>query len=800
MGSAFRFQTKITAVFAALLAGVLLVAFAVVYKVIFDSTFRQIEAQLNYSRAALDHQLAERMDSLREATQILARDFGFRKAVATGDVPTIASVSSNFSTRTEASRILVADPHGTLLADTHGNRGAHAAALDAAIRSADERGSADGLLSLDAMLYQFAVVPVQAPDTVGFLIVARPLDRDFLGKLQARLPGDIDISLVAAGSGIVSTLADAQRAQLPEVVAAQATPLALPFEAQLGGIDFVLAMQDIGGHDGVAQQTGAPVRAVLQYSLGVALAPYRPLYLTLLMVLAAGLAFGLLGAHGVSRSVTRPLHALVQAAFRIKAGQYDAPVHMPQRDEIGQLADAFNLMMQGIAEREEHIQRQAEYDALTGLPNRRYVDARLPAIAAACTADEQCFSALLVCIERYSEINGTLGHEVGDKLIQAIGRKLLAAVKSTDTVARIGSDRFAAIVLHTGPAEIPALAALVLQLFEEPFTVDGITIDVSAHLGAACYPEHSDDPLTLLRRADRAAYAASDTLTRYALYDPRSDASKKIRLSLMGELRYALANDGFMLHYQPQIDIVSQRLLRAEALIRWEHPDLGHLPPDQFIPLAERTGDIHRLTHWVLDQGIRQLAAWMRRGIDIGVSINLSAKDLLDRQLPHKLAALLAAHGVPARRLMLEITESALMRQPEHALGILQALRDMGVPISVDDFGTGYSSLAYLSRFPVSELKIDKSFVMNMDKNPQDLSIVHSVIDLGHRLALQVVSEGVEHTALLQRLRTLGCDIAQGYGIARPMTAADFEVWIGRNYPDLLDTKRPFLIADNQTP
>ncbi|HEY9197844.1 MAG TPA: EAL domain-containing protein [Gammaproteobacteria bacterium] len=796
MASAFSFQTKVTSLFAALLAGVLLIAFAVVYKVIVDSTFRQIEAQLNYSRNALEHQLAERMDSLREATQILSRDFGFRKAVATGDIPTIKSVSDNFSTRADGSRIMVADLAGKLLADTQNARAERTEALRGSIRNADEYGAADGMLSLDGIIYQFAIAPIQAPDPVGFLIVAKPLDSDFLRKLQYSLPGNIDISFLAASAGdtlplAVSTLTDVQRAALSPIVAA-AAPRAEPFQAALDGVEYVLAVQAVN-----ARHADAPVSAVLQYSLGVALAPYEPLYLTLFGILAGGLAFGLLGAHGVSRSVTRPLLALVQATVRIKSGQYDTPVRMPQRDEIGQLADAFNLMMQGIAEREEQIQHQAEYDALTGLPNRRYVDARLAGIAAACLDAQSGFSTLLVCIERYSEINSTLGHEVGDKLIHAIGRKLLGAVKSTDTVARIGSDTFAAIVLHTGPADIPGLAQRVLELFESPFKVDGITIDVSAHLGAACYPDHTDDPCTLLRRADRAAYAARDTLSRYALYDLRSDTSKQIRLSLMGELRDALANDGFLLHYQPQIDIGSQRLVRVEALIRWEHPDLGFLPPDQFVPLAERTGDIHRLTHWVLDQGIRQLAAWSRRGLDIGMSINLSAKDLLDRQLPHTLATLLETHGVAARRLMLEITESALMRQPEHALGILQSLRDMGVELSVDDFGTGYSSLAYLSRFPVSELKIDKSFVMNMDKNPQDLSIVHSVIDLGHRLSLQVVSEGVEHTALLHRLQALGCDLAQGYGIARPMAAADFEVWIGRNFPDQLNNKRPILIADN---
>ena len=795
MASAFRFQTKVTMVFAALLAGVLLIAFAVVYKVIVDSTFRQIEAQLNYSRDALEHKLAERMDSLREATQILARDFGFRKAVATGDIPTIKSVSDNFSTRTEGSRIMVAALNGVLLADTHNLGGVRGQALQDGIRSADETGAADGMMLLDGLVYQFAIEPVQAPDPVGFLIVAKALDGEFLRRLQAGLPGDIDISLlaqdgVAGNTAITSTLNEAPRAALTNLITAAKS--AAPFQARLDGIDYVLAAQDINaGHPGV------PVRAVLQYSLSVALAPYRPLYLTLFAILAGGLAIGLLGAHGLSRSVTRPLLTLAQATLRIKAGQYDTQVAIPQRDELGQLADAFNLMMQGIAEREEHIQHQAEYDALTGLPNRRYVEARLPAVAAACQAQRNGFSALLVCIERFSEINGTLGHDVGDKLIQAIGRKLSGAVKATDTVARIGSDTFAAVVLHTGPTEVPGLAERVLALFEAPFKVDGITIDVSAHLGAACFPEHTDDPGTLLRRADRAAYAASDTLARYALYDPRSDTSKQIRLSLMGELRDALANDGFLLHYQPQIDIASRRLIRVEALVRWEHPDLGFLPPDQFVPLAEKTGDIHRLTHWVLDQGIRQLAAWSRRGLDIGMSINLSAKDLLDRHLPQKLAGLLEAHGVPAQRLMLEITESALMHQPEHALGILESLRAMNVEISVDDFGTGYSSLAYLSRFPVSELKIDKSFVMNMDKNPQDLSIVHSVIDLGHRLSLQVVSEGVEDYALFEHLNRLGCDLAQGYGIARPMAAADFELWIERNHPALLENRRPFLVADN---
>ena len=796
MAADFSFQTKVTALFAALLAIVLLIAFAVMYKVILNSTFLQIQSQLSYSQDALEHQLSERMDSLREATQILSRDFGFRKAVATGDIPTIKSVSDNFRIRTEGARIMVADLKGKLLVDTH-NPVAHAdSAYQDSISTADELGLADGMLAMDGTIYQFAVVPIQAPDPVGFLIVAKPLDAEFIRKTQYSLPGAIDISFLAysnigQATQITSTLTDAQQLRLQDIAADPATREAGPFQAELGGIDYVLVVRDIK-----LQHPGSQMSAVLQYSLNVALAPYQPVYLTLFGIFAGGLIFGILGAHGVSRNVTRPLLALVQATLRIKAGKYDHPVAMRRRDEIGQLADAFDLMMNGIAEREEHIQHQAEYDALTGLPNRRYVDVRLPDIAAACADGQSGFAALLICIERYSEINSSLGHEIGDNLIRIIGRKLSAAVKDTDTVARIGSDTFAAIVLHTGAADVPILAERILNLFEAPFKVEGVTIDVSVHIGVACFPEHTEEPSNLLRRADRAAYAASDALLRYALYDPRSDTSNKIRLSLMGELRDALANDGFMLHFQPQIDIGSGQLIRVETLIRWQHPDLGYLAPDQFIPLAERTGDIHRLTRWVLEQGIRQLAAWSRRGLTIGMSINLSAKDLLDRSLPLEIAALLKTHVVAADKLVLEITESALMQRPEHALSVLQSFRNMGIDLSVDDFGTGYSSLAYLSRFPVSELKIDKSFVMNMDKNPQDLAIVQSVIDLGHRLSLHVVSEGVEELALLEQLKALGCDLAQGYGIARPMSAADLEAWVDRHCPDLINN-RPVLIADN---
>jgi EAL domain-containing protein (putative c-di-GMP-specific phosphodiesterase class I) len=322
------------------------------------------------------------------------------------------------------------------------------------------------------------------------------------------------------------------------------------------------------------------------------------------------------------------------------------------------------------------------------------------------------------------------------------------------------------------------VARLILETFETQFTVEGQAFDVDLSIGIAAYPDHGASPTELLRQADVAMYVAKRSHSGYAVYDAAQDHHDSYRIGLMSELRHALAGDELALYYQPLVDMAQGDLIGAEALLRWQHPEHGLIPPDKFIPLAEHTGVIGPLTEWVLERALQQCQAWRQSGLSLGVQVNLSMRVLHDLHVPVTVADLLQRYGIAPEWLTLEITESALMVDPGRALEVLTRLSALGVRIAIDDFGTGYSSLGYLKRLPVDEVKIDKSFVLGMDQDAKDATIVRSVIALAHAMGLAVVAEGIETGEALTLLRSLSCDVAQGYYLSRPLPGAEFERWV----------------------
>jgi predicted signal transduction protein with EAL and GGDEF domain len=327
-------------------------------------------------------------------------------------------------------------------------------------------------------------------------------------------------------------------------------------------------------------------------------------------------------------------------------------------------------------------------------------------------------------------------------------------------------------------AEAVAAARGLLQALHEPIAIHGHELSADVSIGIAVAPEHGDDPATLLRRADIAMYLAKQARKGCAVYAPGHDRHSVEGLRLSLDLRRAIVDGELVLHYQPKLDLGAGRVRAVEALVRWQHPTLGLVPPDRFIGLAEQTGLIRDLTSWVLRTAVAQCAAWRASGVEVGVAVNLSARCLLDEGLPQEVAAVLAEHDVPAARLVLEVTESALMADPEQAMRVTRALRDAGTAIAIDDFGTGHSSLAYLSQLPAEQLKIDRSFVLAMMGSERDAVIVRSAISLAHDLGLRVVAEGVEDAATLAQLARLGCDEAQGYHLTRPIPAVELADWL----------------------
>jgi len=446
----------------------------------------------------------------------------------------------------------------------------------------------------------------------------------------------------------------------------------------------------------------------------------------------------------------------------------------------------YGLLFRIVARASARLRRQAEekehqalHDALTGLPNRALFRERLATAVAAARRDTSEVAVILMDLDGFKEINDTLGHDNGDLMLQEIARRLREALPETELVARLGGDEFAVLKPKPPGLAVVAYAAdRLLDALERPVVLNGIALHVRASMGIALFPDHGEDPDALLRRADVAMYRAKKARSGYKVYAAEHDPYVPERLQLLAQLERAIRSGELLLHYQPKVEMRSARVWGAEALVRWQHPERGLLLPDAFIPLAEHTGLIRPLTLHVLRTALAQWRAWQEVGVELNVAVNLSAQDLLDPRFPDEIGRVLTELGVPPGALQLEITESSVMADPALSQRVVGQLHDMGIRFALDDFGTGYSSLAVLRRLPVDEIKIDKSFVMGMAVEQNDAAIVRSIIDLSHHLHLEVVAEGVESASVGRQLAALGCDLAQGFDISRPVSPQDLTAWL----------------------
>jgi diguanylate cyclase (GGDEF)-like protein len=419
------------------------------------------------------------------------------------------------------------------------------------------------------------------------------------------------------------------------------------------------------------------------------------------------------------------------------------------------------------------IEHQAFHDALTGLPNRALFRDRVEQAINAARRHGGTVAVLVMDLDRFKEINDTLGHRAGDLLLRDIGERLVSTSRESDTVARLGGDEFGVLAHHVpSAAGVVVLAQKLRGEVARPHRIGEFELEVDASIGIAVYPDHGHDAETLVRHADVAMYESKEQHAP-ALYAPERDRYSPDRLALIGRLRPAIADGEIVVYYQPQADLRTGAIRGVEALVRWQHPERGLLSPDAFVPLAEHAGLIRALTSHVLDCALAQCRAWRDDGIDLAVAVNLSARDLLDLRLPDEVAELLARWGIEPGRLELEVTENTVLVDPARARDILLRLDELGVRLAIDDFGTGHSSLGYLKRLPVHVLKIDKTFVLHMLESDEDAAIVRSTVDLAHNLGLEVVAEGVETRGIWERLAAMRCDVAQGYLLSPPVRAAE---------------------------
>ncbi len=768
-------RTRIVVFFAALLVLVQGLAFVLVNTANYQIAKDTIEQELGVGERIFLRLLGQNRDQLEQSAALLARDFAFRTAVGTNDNATVLSALTNHGARTGASVMLLISREQIVTADTmHPEARSQPFKFPRLTEAAEANGKSSGIVTMDGRLVQLVLVPVLAPTAIGWVGVGFNIDdktADDLKKLTA-----LDVSFLSrqradAWNIHASTLTPQNRGGLlPAMPGAGAAKLDM--DLTLGGEQYKARLTKI------ESQGDTQIVAVLQNSLTEGIKPFKRVGNAFLMLAVFSILLSVIGSILIARNITRPINKLAGVARRIEQGDYAQRAEPAQKGEIGALASSFNYMLDGIAAREKENLRLAFEDHLTGLPNRAMFYDRLEQSLLVTKRNVQPLSVMLLDLDRFKYVNDTLGHPVGDMVLREVACRLRGLLRESDTVARLGGDEFAILMPSGDPEHARIVARKILQSLETPITIDEQSIDIGTSIGIVHYPQHGGDADMLLRNADVSMYAAKRNKSGYAVYDLLLEEHRQDHLSLLGELRRAIENAELVLFYQPKFNFASNAVTGVEALIRWDHPTRGQVSPVDFIPFAEQTGNIRMITRWVIETAVKQCSVWQAEGRELKISINISARDLLDKELVAFIGAAIAKHVVPARLLCLELTESALMEDPVRARETLQQLHALGVHLSMDDYGTGYSSLAYIKNLALDELKIDRAFVTDMNTDKQSAAIVRSTIELGHSLGMTVVAEGVETEHELSELKRFGCDYAQGYQICRPMRVADLNRWM----------------------
>jgi diguanylate cyclase len=753
-----------------LIIGLVIVTQTVTLAAVLASTAHNVEAraaeQLRSGGSFVEQLIRFRAGQLANGVAVLAADFGFREAVASADVPTILSAARNNAQRIGADIVLLLDTQGNLVASTAPEVANSHVPLASLLKDTHGPHDQPSFMVFGKLPYQLFLAPVRTPETIAWVAMGFVMDHSLAQRIQ-ELAG-AQVVLVAHGRDgavpIASTLPGGPQNITAAILSSSAEALA-PHVVKVAGTDYLGFAQRLDAR-------GDPVDVTLLKPMSEVLTPYRDVRDALLVI--DGIALALAAAIGtlLGRSATRPIGELVLAARRIQQGHYGTAVQVSGGDEFRSLAATFNAMQRNIAEREADITHHVYHDSLTGLPNRIMAERQLEELVTAVVRPAY-FALVLIDLRNVHDINASLGHHVGDEVLQEAARRLRQNAHAADTVARLGEAQFLIIARDCRPERAPLYADQLTGVVRTGFHLSGTSLDLHVACGVCVYPDHGDTAATLLRRAQMALEDSTDARTRASIYRSGSDEEHRRRLTLITDLRGAIDRDALTLVYQPKVTMATRQVKSLEALVRWTHPQLGPISPAEFVPLAESTGGSRRLTSWVLKAAIGQMGLWRETGLEIDVAVNLSAPDILDPDLGDEILYLLRTRRVEPTQLLLEITESAVMRDPHLAARNMQHLRVAGVRFSIDDFGTGHSSLSQLNMLPVDELKIDRSFITHARLGSDAATIVTSTIDLGHRMSLDVVAEGVEEPEAWNLLRQLGCDFAQGYLISRPLVPAD---------------------------
>lgn len=732
---------------------------------------QQLHAGAAVARRFMDYRAAQ----LSNAVGVLAADFGLREAVASGDQATILSAARNHARRIGADLLLVLNTDGAVIA---ASRQVGPLSREAVSQLTPEN-KANAFLQIGNGSYQVLAVPIRAPDPIAFVAIGFAVDQKLAQELKQLL--DVDVAFVVSGQGqatLASTSMLPGKQPLGTDFLLRAIGEREPHETQVAGADYLTVSEQLYGGD--HQFTIALLK-----SMAAVNAPYVELRDTLTWITLMAIALATVVGVRLGRAATRPVEQLAAGAQRIERGDYSAPIEVRGADEFAQLASSFNAMQRGIADRELRITHQSRHDPVTGLPNRQHFETLLAERMQGATGE--LISVAIIEVADLRHFSANLGLQFADQVLLELGQRLTREVESANQVARLQGARFAFATVKLRRTAFELLIKNLCQELRTRLRVDGVNVRIVTVAGLAFAPEHGDTPAELLRRAEIALDAARSANVQVRVFETDQEVQQLRRLRLSADLPDSVGTGQMHLVFQPKVSVKSRRVCGAETLVRWRHSTLGDVSPGEFVPLAESTGATGILTRWILRAALRQLGAWRRDGFKFELAVNLSAGDIIDPELPDYVLEQLQANGLPTTALILEITESAVMRDVKAAARKMEQLRVAGVRFAIDDFGTGYSSLSQLKGLPVDELKIDRSFVRDAADDEDDALIVRSTIELGHSMGLRVVAEGVETEQAMQLLAQMGCDEAQGYHIAKPMDATRFTEYLRANQQDSAD-------------
>jgi diguanylate cyclase (GGDEF)-like protein len=763
----YGFRHRILLLAVALVVTTQLIVLFPVLDLIKRDSAAQADRTVGLAGVLFDEYMHNRAEQLLTTVTVLVSDYGLKQAVATGgDDATIRSVLSNHASRVRATVAALLDPNGAVIVSSDAEE-QQVPGFPRVPLATLEDGTSYRVISIGGVPYQTVTAPVRAPVTIAWVMLGFPIDDELATHLQSLT--ELDVSFVSASGSSTRVLSST----LPESARSKA----------MVGLDPARSDAQRTGEGEDARlsllrpfaENSDNVYVAMQLSESMATASYRRVRDFLFAITGISLLLAITGSFWLAKTVTRPVHELAEAARRMREGVYNEPINIRSADEFGELAGSFNAMQEAIADRERRIFHQAHHDSLSGLPNRELVVGLLRDAI-------QRYKTLAVVslgLDRFNGIVSSLGHRAGDEVIKLAAAALRTRVGDTGVLGHLSGHEF--VIALPGRDARDAVEWIEFQADALRAGVRASNANISLQVtgGVACYPEHSEDAAELCRRASSAR---SEALARHEtafVYRLGQDDRSLQQIRIVGDFPRALRDNELKLYFQPKLDLSTGEIYGAEALVRWQHPELGLLFPDSFIAAVEQAGSIAHLTRWVLREAVARCAAWRNQGVILGVAVNISVDDLTDEYLPYYLLEITQKQQLAPHTLTLEVTESAIMHNVQKSLAVVNVIHELGFRLAIDDFGTGHSALSQLRRLPVDELKIDKSFVMKSG-DAKDDAILRATIQLAHQLGLRVVAEGVEDDAAIARLAALGCEHVQGYGIGKPIPHEQFLSWLSQ--------------------